>query len=653
MLHFRAHNGVMQDSFAIRPRLRNPAMPTACPRPPAPPEYPPGNAGGRDVLRQSRVATRTQGPPATYRVPPAKDRKMDQPILDYVRDVDGLFWIKLDPGPNHKRLAGPHPIGDTGPCKPIQLLPADTGVIYAITEDQRLYWLHVPLWSAAPGRIEAPVPLGTLDGLSRFSSAGSGVFYAVAPDGTLTWLRNDHWQTGAIGDSTTRCVSTADWRGYKYILPAGDGVLYAIDAAGKLWWFRHMDWRNGTGTLEGPRPLRQQIVEFWSRYDHVTAAHDHTIYFISGSHLFSLQHTGWADGADTWDGPTQSAEPLWQGCRTVCAMPYGVIFRLGGLTSSWMNTISSDRYLSQLTIPGTHDTGTWPLSDTVDVGGVAYTNNAKCQSLTLRQQFGLGVRFIDIRLQLAEDVNRWDFRVFHGPVFTGLWFSQDIVPVCAEFLKNHPSETIVMSVTNDSGAPQQAFEHWLKHWLDTLPFFSGNALPSLGEARGKLILLRRFPGTLGIAVYPGWPDDDIGAIHIDGNSYGIQDVYGYGFSGDNLVTDQPKREKLDKKWTFVQTYLEQAPHEIGLLCVFFNFLSASGPPTMINPVDFAKGNWGAAGMNARTLDFLTRPEHKYGHYGFVIMDFPEYPNEGALVSTLINTNYAPRPPSAIPTLPGA
>ena len=62
-----------------------------------------------------------------------------------------------------------------------------------------------------------------------------------------------------------------------------------------------------------------------------------------------------------------------------------------GLTAAgndWMSPLDGGLLLSQLSIPGTHDSGARfePLSRT-----------AKCQTLTIGQQLDAGARFLDIR----------------------------------------------------------------------------------------------------------------------------------------------------------------------------------------------------------------------------------------------------------------
>lgn len=69
-------------------------------------------------------------------------------------------------------------------------------------------------------------------------------------------------------------------------------------------------------------------------------------------------------------------------------------------SSSWLSNISSTLLLSELTIPGTHQTcgifgATFPLNYIVDLH--------QCQKWTLSEQLNNGIRFVDIRVRHFKD----------------------------------------------------------------------------------------------------------------------------------------------------------------------------------------------------------------------------------------------------------
>lgn len=92
------------------------------------------------------------------------------------------------------------------------------------------------------------------------------------------------------------------------------------------------------------------------------------------------------------------------------AMAYTTNSTLGNnLTgANWMSGISDDTYLSDISIPGTHDSG----SRIVD----SYASTwAKCQNLTITEQLNIGVRYLDMRLAY-DTACKGNIRVVHSNV---------------------------------------------------------------------------------------------------------------------------------------------------------------------------------------------------------------------------------------------
>jgi hypothetical protein len=93
-----------------------------------------------------------------------------------------------------------------------------------------------------------------------------------------------------------------------------------------------------------------------------------------------------------------------------------------GLRANWMKYVQNPETtkLSALTIPGTHDTGTFSCEP---------GSSPRCQEMPLAMQFGAGIRFIDIRLAPATN-NRGnsDLTISHnGPVPGPLYFSSNVM----------------------------------------------------------------------------------------------------------------------------------------------------------------------------------------------------------------------------------
>ena len=77
----------------------------------------------------------------------------------------------------------------------------------------------------------------------------------------------------------------------------------------------------------------------------------------------------------------------------------------------WMSYIHDDTKISDISIPGTHESGA--THSIFDVSG-------KCQDLSIKQQLRVGVRFFDLRLQLVND----EFKIVHSFVDQRLSFKK-------------------------------------------------------------------------------------------------------------------------------------------------------------------------------------------------------------------------------------
>ncbi len=102
--------------------------------------------------------------------------------------------------------------------------------------------------------------------------------------------------------------------------------------------------------------------------------------------------------------------------------------------SSWMRDIPDDARVVSLSIPGTHN------SCSVD-GLLGF---AKTQDLDLSDQLNAGIRFLDIRLSHYQD----NLFVHHDVVHMGKCYA-DVLAICSNFLKQYPSEAILMSIKDE------------------------------------------------------------------------------------------------------------------------------------------------------------------------------------------------------------
>ncbi|KIM30164.1 hypothetical protein M408DRAFT_328255 [Serendipita vermifera MAFF 305830] len=177
--------------------------------------------------------------------------------------------------------------------------------------------------------------------------------------------------------------------------------------------------------------------------------------------------------------------------------------------ASWMSDLPDSLPLSNLCLPGTHETMAlygWPFS--------------QCQDVTLTEQFNRGVRMVDIRIVLVKG----ELRAYHGATPERATFTSILSDVCAYIQSPQGRrETIILSIMEeDSFVPSSPLFSKLVH--DAILSEPSNrslwylepCIPTLGQVRGKIILFSRFGkngehwehGLNGLGIHPTtWPDN--------------------------------------------------------------------------------------------------------------------------------------------------
>ncbi|NLA72573.1 MAG: phosphatidylinositol-specific phospholipase C domain-containing protein [Clostridiales bacterium] len=159
-------------------------------------------------------------------------------------------------------------------------------------------------------------------------------------------------------------------------------------------------------------------------------------------------------------------------------------------TKAWMKHIDEAAPLSFINIPGTHNSTTQYIP-------LRYFS--RCQNISVAQQLELGVRYLDLRVEHSKG----KLKLVHSIIdckksafsFEKLWLD-DIIDDCSRFIKENPSETIIMNFQIDDGkehllASDVLFERYV--FSNKSLWFTENKNPCLKECRGKLILARRTP----------------------------------------------------------------------------------------------------------------------------------------------------------------
>ncbi len=160
----------------------------------------------------------------------------------------------------------------------------------------------------------------------------------------------------------------------------------------------------------------------------------------------------------------------------------------------WMSHVDGNKYLDELSIPGTHDSSTCSVDNDTE----PQTSLAKCQQDYIPTQLLEGIRYFDIRL--GKNDKNGDPGIDHGICYLlkkdgGYMQLSNVIGYFKTFLNEHPSEALIMLVSrgNDEATDESvttAFANVMGNNSDL--FYTSSHVPTLNEVRGKIVLLRRF-----------------------------------------------------------------------------------------------------------------------------------------------------------------
>ncbi|WP_105167788.1 phosphatidylinositol-specific phospholipase C domain-containing protein [Pseudoalteromonas sp. T1lg23B] len=213
---------------------------------------------------------------------------------------------------------------------------------------------------------------------------------------------------------------------------------------------------------------------------------------------------------------------------------------IGYSNPNWMASIQNGALLSQISIPGTHDSGAY------NFGGDA----VETQTMSLSTQLNSGIRAWDIRLGSCMLEVPYSLCVYHGAAPQGIGFDS-VLRDAANFLTANPTETVLMRIKHEIGT-KTMFEYFLNEDLnrvDHLLYKGQSDNPTMGEMRGKIVILQDYEGA------------DKG---IPWGSFNIQDNF-------HLTTNWD----LYSKWESVKGHLSKSSSG-ATATKYINFLSGSG-----------------------------------------------------------------------------
>ncbi|XP_066468881.1 1-phosphatidylinositol phosphodiesterase-like [Tiliqua scincoides] len=250
----------------------------------------------------------------------------------------------------------------------------------------------------------------------------------------------------------------------------------------------------------------------------------------------------------------------------------------------WMSDLPDHLSLSRLSIPGTHDSMS-----------LLGSSKIRCQSWALEAQLAAGVRFLDIRCKLEDG----HFLIYHVNTFQEADFS-GVLKDTLNFLKEHPRETVLMRIKEELPIiPKAEFASRLRQYLDEEGqghVWTKEAIPTLGQARGKVVILEEIENEV-----LGVPYEELNV----GDAWHV------------LFTE--------RKWERVKDHLNAATNGDQTV-LHLTFCSGNGLFT--NPEELAKY------INQCCYEHLRAQAGEALRWGVVIMDFPGT----GLIRTIVESN---------------
>lgn len=157
----------------------------------------------------------------------------------------------------------------------------------------------------------------------------------------------------------------------------------------------------------------------------------------------------------------------------------------------WMKYVDNSKFLDELSIPGTHDSGTCSVDNDTE----PQSSQVKCQQDYIPTQLLEGIRYFDIRLGKGDDPGI-DHGIFYLLKKDGNYLHlSDVIGYFKTFLNENPSEVLIMLASrgNDEATDESITTAFAKVMADNPNlFYTSSHVPTLGEVRGKIALLRRF-----------------------------------------------------------------------------------------------------------------------------------------------------------------
>ena len=190
---------------------------------------------------------------------------------------------------------------------------------------------------------------------------------------------------------------------------------------------------------------------------------------------------------------------------------------------TWMANLPDNTYVSQISMPGTHDAGAYSSSS-------VSSSTAQTQTLSIEQQLNAGIRVLDFRPSYEDGT----FDISHGFISLDITYD-DVLELALNWLAEHPTEFIIIQLKNESsGHDGSGFlgltgKEWAVYWRELIraklesissiySIQEFNPSLTLKDARSKFVFMSRddyysddnyteYGNWIGCKI-SGWPDNN-------------------------------------------------------------------------------------------------------------------------------------------------
>jgi hypothetical protein len=300
--------------------------------------------------------------------------------------------------------------------------------------------------------------------------------------------------------------------------------------------------------------------------------------------------------------------------------------------ASWMKSLNDSKFITDINIPGTHDSAA--INSAIHTPYASHYN-------TISKQLLYGVRLLDVRLSIHDNLGTYTFITCHGDIGVfGLNEYQSfpsLLDECKTFLTANPSEFIAMSIKVDdwNGIPdsqKNAAYSQLATLLASYPTFSQSTVPTLSSSRGKIFLMNRMNTDLSLGVPINWSNNTSGSMSSSRanrsfNLY-VQDKYENLGSGSesaekdkynvfvNAITHTTSGQMLINFASGVQNLI-MGVYIMDVVLQYFGSNNASSRPTLLgwSLFDYITSNYSTSTYgNINVLQMIISSNFNYSNY---------------------------------------